>query len=312
MKKLILIALICIVVKGAHAQDFHLSQYDAAAIYQNAAQTGMTENQYRVVFQTRSQWRSFARKPFLSHVATFDMPLNKRWGIGGYLISNEAAVGYNDQHIVLSGAYRISSPEQSKHLLSVGLQAGAINKILNQKLIFDSQYTSGVFDQSIASGENTSNFAKLLPELNMGISYVMSDENSTANPFIGLSVFHITSPNESYFSDAENLPRRFMFYTGCDFKISEKVNVTPRVLGMFQGKSQEINAGITGKYQLNNDDVSLLGEVAYRLDDAIIAGLGLYYKEFLYRISYDINTSGLKQFSGGRGAIEFSIVFRKK
>ena len=47
----------------------------------------------------------------------------------------------------------------------------------------------------------------------------------------------------------------------------------------------------------------------YRLDDAIIATVGLDYKNFRFGASYDINTSTLKEASSGRGGIELSLVY---
>ncbi|CAG0978342.1 hypothetical protein FLAV_01628 [Flavobacteriales bacterium] len=311
MKRSIIIILLTTCISIVQAQDFHLSQYEASAVFLNAANTGIMEGSYRASIQGRNQWRAFTTRPYVSMVANFDMPLNERWGLGGYLIANEAAVGYNDQHLVLSGAYRITTPGQDKHVLSAGLQLGVIQKDMRDNLIFDSQYSEGTFDKNISSGETELAQSKFLPEINMGMAYKMKDENASVNPYAGLSVFHISSPNESFVSLKTPLPRRFMFYSGFEIKTNDKVLITPRVLAMTQGKNKEINAGIKGEYKWPEEKVSLLADVGYRFNDAVIAGLGLRYNEFIYRISYDITTSGLKKHSGGKGALEFSVVFMR-
>jgi len=47
----------------------------------------------------------------------------------------------------------------------------------------------------------------------------------------------------------------------------------------------------------------------YRLDDAVIAAVGMDYKNFRAGISYDINTSSLQDASGGKGGLEISLVY---
>ncbi|HRF76460.1 MAG TPA: type IX secretion system membrane protein PorP/SprF, partial [Chitinophagales bacterium] len=48
---------------------------------------------------------------------------------------------------------------------------------------------------------------------------------------------------------------------------------------------------------------------AYRLDDAIIASVGMDFKNFRFGASYDINTSTLKEASSGNGGFELSLVY---
>jgi hypothetical protein len=38
--------------------------------------------------------------------------------------------------------------------------------------------------------------------------------------------------------------------------------------------------------------------------------IGLGFKNIDFNMSYDINTSNLKQFTNGKGAFEFSIIFK--
>ena len=48
---------------------------------------------------------------------------------------------------------------------------------------------------------------------------------------------------------------------------------------------------------------------SYRLEDAIIAQVGIKHGNNMYRFSYDINTSPLHTYTNNNGAFEFSIVY---
>lgn len=298
---------------NSYAQDFHVSQYETVPVYSNASATGMFDDaKFRVNTLLRSQWASFAGKPFTTMFLAYDRPVNERFGAGGYLLRNEASNGYTDQQIVLSGAYRITNPSNRSHWLTVGLQAGIIYKAIREDYVFDSQYQSGTFDNSMPDFENLESNAKLLPEFNMGIAYAMKDENKTVNPFIYGSMFHITAPDESFTDEQSELPRRFLGNTGCTIQMNEAITVIPSIMYMNQGASSEYKAGVTGRWLINDTEgLSLLSGLHYRLGDAVILGAGLEYKEFAYHISYDFNVSDLQQYSNNRGAVELGIQFKK-
>ncbi len=310
-KKILLLAAVVFAIASTQAQDLHLTQYNALAVYQNAANTGMIDGNYRAGIQARNQWRAFTLKPYLTVGAAYDMKLGDRWGVGGYFLENEASYGYYEQHLVASGSYRITSPSQTIQNLSVGLQLGAINRSLRNDLIYDSQYSGETFDENIPSGEVELNRSKIMPESNLGVAYFMRDESKTVNPFAGISVYHLTAPNESFISVKSNLPRRFLFYGGTDITVNEKVMLSPKGMFQMQAKHQEINVGMSGYYDFQENNVKLYFEGGYRFNDAVLAGIGLQYNEFLYRFTYDITVSGLKSVNRGRGALEFSVVFTR-
>jgi len=54
---------------------------------------------------------------------------------------------------------------------------------------------------------------------------------------------------------------------------------------------------------------SVVGGAAYRLNDAIVAQVGLKHKSAVYRFSYDVNTSPLKAYTNRNGAFEFTVMY---
>ncbi len=292
------------------AQDPHLSQFDAVKIILNPAETGMLRNaDFRAATQFRNQWGSLGSKYSTSLIA-FDMPINERWGAGGYILDDDAAKTFNVFKFVGSGAYQISAPND-RYKLMAGLQVGLMYKTLNtDKLIFDSQWGDGVFNEDLPSGENFNKDYMLMPEVNIGISYINIDFNHKLNPYGGLSIFHTTKPKESFFGAKESrLPMRFQLNGGVIYKVNDDIKLDPGVLAMMQGNAMEIVFGLKGYYKINKE-IDLLAGGYYRFDDAAIVMTGLNYKNISFIMSYDINTSSLKQYTNGKGAFEFSLVFQ--
>jgi type IX secretion system PorP/SprF family membrane protein len=295
---------------NVQAQDAHLSQYDELPVLLNPAMTGLlNENGIRAGAQLRSQWGALASN-ITSAAFAVDAPLKERWGIGGYMLSNQQSKYFNVFNFVVSAAYTITALDQNKHFLSVGMQAGIILKGLKaNKLTFDNQYTNGNFDPDLPSGESFARSSRLLPEINYGIYYGFTDPSRKIHPYLGFSVFHITSPNESFVYGVESrLPRRWVLHGGSTLDITDDFMVEPKILYMKQLNIQEILAGMDFNYSFKDPDIKLIAGGYYRWNDAAIVEIGVNFKNLIYKMSYDINTSSLNTYSSKRGGIEFSIV----
>ncbi|OIP03525.1 MAG: hypothetical protein AUJ97_04370 [Bacteroidetes bacterium CG2_30_32_10] len=294
------------------AQDPHFSQYDASPVVFNPALTGMHgADGIGVYSQLRTQWGSMARGLTTTSFA-LDLPYDEQWGIGAYLLNDNQAELLNAFNLVVSGAYKITEPNQKKMRMSVGLQIGFIYKsIKKNELLFDQQYTDGTFDPDLPSGETFIRYHKMMPEINFGFNYTSTDNNSTLNPYGGIAVFHVTNPKESFVStnNYSRLPFRFVLNGGSKIAITDEVMVDPNFLLMRQGQDAEYNFGIRALYSSSGSEFAVNGGINYRLKDAIIPFVGFLYKNVTYQLSFDINTSTLKSYSRHRGGVEFFVSF---
>lgn len=319
----------------ASAQDFHLSQYDAVIQYMNPAMTGMYQYEkgdYRISSDYRSQWKSLGVRPYSTAYLAYDMPFKKwekNFGLGAYLINNRSGVGhFNTLNFMVSAAYDVMNKSDGKHYLTTGLQLGILNKSFNPSTFtYDIQYSfaAGGFDQTIANGEAFDKTNILRFDANYGIYYKYIEKGKKAHPFAGFSIQHVTRPNESFTGAKSKLPMRFNFQTGCDVQVNEKLKLVPRFLYMNQARANEINIGLLAYYRVkdkepevsfgnaigtvkNEGGVDALLGLDYRHKDAVIIHAGIKIDRHIFRFSYDINTSYLNRFSGGRGAWEFSLI----
>lgn len=315
MKKIIIGCLaIFSFASGSWSQDFHLSQYDAAALNVNPALTGAFMGEFRVHAHYRNQWMAVATNPFTTGVIGFD--LNKgEWGFGGQIANFRAGVGgYNVVSVMPSAAYKIRLGEKKQHFLNFGAQVGFFQKSIKaSSLTFANQYVKtngGEFNTSLASGESfaTGGFFNL--DATAGVMYTYASYNSKINPFVGATFYHLNNPTESFLGENNKLPIRSQVQLGARWVITNKLTVTPKVYFQYQQKAEELNVGAMGQYYLEDSDLFLLFGFSYRDDnDALVIDLGGKFAGFIGRISYDVNISTLKSVSNGRGATEFSLTY---
>jgi type IX secretion system PorP/SprF family membrane protein len=299
-------------VNTASAQDFHLSQYDAPPLFLNPAMTGMFDGKFRIHAHYRTQWAAVATKPFTTMGLSFDMPV-KKFGIGLQVMNYRAGAGdFNVLSALLSVGYDVVFDEAKNHHLALGVQGGIVNKSVNyNKLTFGNQYTSangGGFDTGLPTGEIYSNASLLIADVNAGFLYYYAKENVRINPFVGLSAFHLTQPNESFYDKTNKLPIRYYVHGGLKINVNEKIQLLPKGIYMKELNATEYTATLLLHYYLKDDTYLIFGPT-YRSKDAGIIELGLKKGQYTARVSYDINTSSLKTVSNSRGGFEISLTY---
>ncbi|HEY4800357.1 MAG TPA: PorP/SprF family type IX secretion system membrane protein [Bacteroidia bacterium] len=298
------------------AQDFHLTQFDAASQYFNPALTGMYLGQdanYRIYSDYRTQWRAIGVKPFATYYLGYDMPY-KDYGLGGYLIHNSNGPGgLNTLNFMPSAAYKITKDEKSPHYLTVGAQMGILYRSYDpNSFTYDNQFSpdvAGGFNTNISNGENFSKAHLLKFNASMGAFYKLNKEEWQAHPWIGYAVYNMPRPNMSLTGvEKDKLPMRWVIETGADYKINEAVTLKPMLLYMYQGAAHEFNIGSKCFYKIGDTKYDVTGGLFYRAKDAFIIQAGMRYEQHIITFSYDINTSYLNNYTSGRGAFELSII----
>jgi type IX secretion system PorP/SprF family membrane protein len=204
----------------------------------------------------------------------------------------------------------------STHAVSFGLQAGLVQRsITYSKLTFDEQFNGDIYVPNSATGENFDDSKFIYPDVNAGVVWI----KEVSNGFFlssGVSFYHLNAPRQSFYS-GEKVPlkRRIAAHLQSDIKINERTALLPSFLYMKQGSFSEFVLGGSVKYALSNKpgkEVALHLGAFGRMDDAFILHAGMDYNNWFGGFSYDMNTSGLKPASDGRGGPEFSLIYRIK
>ena len=196
------------------------------------------------------------------------------------------------------------------------MQAGFINKNINDRdLTFNNQYESGGFNPDLESKETLERLSKFVPEINFGIyyKYLGKSSKNKIKPYGGFSVFHISSPKQTFLEGTEEssrLPRRFVLHGGAEVKFTREFTADVKFRNQWQGRGSEYFFGSDFNYKIDySTNTSLRGLLYYRVKDAFVAGFGVQYMNMTFVTTYDITTSGLKEFNSSRGALEFSMIF---
>ena len=173
MKRLILFACLGLFGNYAHSQDFHLSQWDAAAINANPGLTGSFMGDYRVHGHFRTQWAAIGTKPFTTGLISFDANKGK-YGWGLQAANFRAGTGaYNVISILPAFAWKFPMGKKKFHFLTAGVSAGIFQKsITMSKLTFGDQYSNlngGEFSGSTGEAFGDANILNL--DVNAGITY---------------------------------------------------------------------------------------------------------------------------------------------
>lgn len=325
MKKLYLAILFSIGITSINAQDFHLSQYDAAALNFNPAMTGMFKGSYRLHAHYRTQWSAVSTKPFTTGILSFDMPI-KKISLGIQVANFRAGAGhFNVFSPMLSLAYDTKIDKNGNHHISFGIQGGGFQKSINYNLLtYDNQYTTsggGSFDTSIPNGELFASNSVFIPDFNAGLIYYYGKDGARVNPFIGGAVSHINQPKESFFGSDNKLPMRIVGHAGAKVNITERIQLLPKALLMTQKEALEMVYSLHGHFYFKDNNAYIIAGPTVRTAkstiantdiknlDAMIMEVGLKWKNFIYRLSYDVNISTLKPNTNGRGGLEMSLTY---
>jgi type IX secretion system PorP/SprF family membrane protein len=327
MKRIILgLSVAMVAVSAAQAQDIHHTQYFASPLTLNPALTGLVRGDLRVAANYRSQWYSVSDHPYTTGVISFDMatmknklPEGDALGIGIIGMYDKSGVGsLQNINIGLSAAYHKAFGEAKQHTISIGLQGMLVQKSIDfNKLKFEDQFDPATGYTPYTTGENFQNKDLTYPDFSAGLMYSgrVSDH---ATAYIGGSVYHLTTPTETFLSGSNKIHRRYNGYLGGSFDLNENMVLYASALYQNQASATEVMLGAAAGFILNpgheetrTNTVLYLGGW-YRYGDGICPYIGVEWTKMTLGISYDVNTSSFTPATGSQGAYELTLTFNGK
>ena len=298
--------------QSAQAQvDPHFSQYYVYPSWLNPALTGAFDGEYRVSGIYRNQWGNVS--PFTTPGFSLDFTTNKNVALGLSVLSQKAGDGgYKYTTAYGNFAYtgvRFGAMEQQR--LVFGLQAGFIQRRFDPtKLTFGDQWNPITgYNPGSTSFDMVNKNASTTFDAGAGVLYYDAQPGKKGNLFGGLSVSHLTRPEDEFSSSGTaRLPMRFTGHAGIRLAISDVFSITPNVLYLRQGQASEKMVGAYATLKAAGNTELLLG-ANYRLKDAIAPFIGFTFKNMVLGASYDVNASDLGKMSNGANSFELSLSF---
>lgn len=304
------------------SQDLHFSQWFNSPLTTNPANTGfIPDADYRIGANYRSQYMNILSAPYKTVSIFGDAQLmrdrieNGWLGVGGVILHDAAGSG-NLTSTKIYGSLAYHQMLGYSSLLTAGFNAGWANKRIDpSKLIFPDQFnkTTGFFDAGIPSSVVFNSTSTSYLDIQTGLNYAYFPSNKVYLNG-GFSVHHINRPKESFFSAApgydNRLAPRFIGFLNGSFKLSDVLIVNPAAYYSNQAGASELVMGTGLNYNLSGEGGStqLLGGLYYRYNDAFVPMIGFQLLDFRMSFTYDVTTSTLSSYNGGRGALEFSLI----
>ncbi len=329
MNKYLFYILFLLAING-FSQDIHLAQTNMTPLLINPANAG-AEYTMRGILNYRNQWSSVG-EPFTTMMASYDMNFKKKlaskknfgyFGGGLFVFKDQAGDSHlKTTQVNLSVDYHVNLDE--KNTLGLGIQGGYFQRSADiNSLTWGAQFDGYQQNSSYATGEGTNfnGFSFGSTDYTSGLVWTYrNDENyNSGNKLFltsGISVNHLTKPDfETKNIVPDRLNYRFIWFGSATIGINPNISVLPYLMYSKQGSIYEAMFGSdvlylfkqASKYTNNVKGMAIGGGAYYRWNDAIILALITQYANYTFEFSYDINTSSLRNASGGKGAFEFSL-----
>jgi type IX secretion system PorP/SprF family membrane protein len=299
------------------AQDLHFSQFMHNPLLTNPANTGFNPDfDYRIGASYRNQWWSLP-VPYKTTSIWGDVQVmrdkfyNGWMGLGGVILRDEAGSG----GLRSTKAYASVAWHQElgyNSLLSGGFNIGFATKSIDiASFRFENQWNGKFFDAGLPNGEPFAYSQIGYLDLQAGLNYAyFPSDNLYLNA--GVSLMHLNRPRESFFSEdySDNrVPMRTTGFANASIKLNDQWILNPNIFYSYQTGSSEFMGGLMAQYNLGQyGEQQLIGGAYYRPGDAAIGVVGLQWKDIRLTFSYDATTSNMKNFNGGNGAMEFSLI----
>lgn len=334
---ILLLPTLLFIFSNVRSQDAHFTQFYVAPLNLNPAMAGTYAGSFRVSMLYRDQWRSALESPLSTFAASGDVKFdinNKksnnpdRFALGITFGSDRVnLLDANTNQILLSGAFHKSLNKRTKQYLGLGVQSGIIQKSINyENLTFQDQFNA-VDGYTLGSSEFLPPNNIAFADLNIGL-YYGATPSKKLNYHFGLSYYHMTKPNLSFYNDASILNNdieklnvyypRLAFHGGASVALSYKTEFQPRIIFLSQGQNNTLQLGSNFKYKLTERTGQYLhigpwirgvqNENGFGLE-SIAAMVGIERNNLILGFSYDWGITGFVRDGRNVSTFEISIIY---
>ncbi|MFT5600826.1 MAG: type IX secretion system PorP/SprF family membrane protein [Flavobacteriales bacterium] len=335
MKQVFIITIVAslLTLSQTNAQDVNFAQMNLTPQLMNPGATGVFPGWERVSISHRQQWITVG-SPFVTSQFSGDFNLFKdKQNTGkGYLgiganfyhdVAGDAKLGTNQFSLTVSGVINLDKNQS----LSLGIQGGGAQRTAQPgNLTWGNQFDGETFDTNLSSNEANSAASFINPDFGAGLFYDYHgaqssfSRNAIQNMYMGISMYHITSPTFQYYNGStDKLKRKIIGIIGFDFDLpSSPLVFSPKVSYTKQGASQEILGTLAGKFMLSqgtkytgiyNSSYFTFG-LNYRNLDALGPMFGLEISGITFSAAYEFNISPLRASTNSQGAFEITLQYR--
>ena len=318
----IILTCIAAIPLSLYAQaDIHFSQFYETTILRNPGLMGVSAENFKVSAYYRNQWSSIAN-PYQTELVDgeYRFPLGSmsRDFITFGVLAYADQAGDLDQKI--TGIYPALClnkfiDENSNAYLSLGITCGYLQYSFDpSKATFNNQFQGGVFSPYNASFENIPAPKMTLMDMGAGLNFNFSPNDQNEGSYIlGASGYHFSQPVFSYYRTA-TITDNIRWNVNADMvhDITQTLVFQLHANWAQQGSYNEsLFGGLLGwqkpESYSSHTDFEIYAGALYRMNDAIIPVFKMKVQGFGIGVSYDVNTSNLKEASNREGGLEITL-----
>lgn len=317
-ERIALLVLACCGMLGQlWAQDAHFTQFYANPTYLSPAFAG-TGLQSRVGLAVRDQWPAIPGAFVSANLAVDHYLSDLNSGIG-LLVHHDKAGSGALRYTSVSAQYAYEIELKRKVFLRPALQVGYVNHAVDfSRLVFGDQLSRGGAVGTLDDLEGSSvNYA----DMAAGLLFF------TPKLWLGTSIHHLNSPNQSLTGNESRIPRKFSMHGGYRTRLRTPVirehaqNVVFAFNYRAQEKFDQLDVGAYFEREpffagLWYRGIPVFKRYApgYGNSDAIAVLVGLIWNDMRFGYSYDITVSRLAGHGGGAHEITmgYDIVQKHK
>lgn len=301
---------------SSSAQDIHFSQFYHNPLYLNPAITGVFSGDQRFSAIYRNQWADVP-VPYMTLAGSYD----EKWYVPGLqnallawglsFVRDEAGDGKLSWSLLQASLAYIQQLEEEWFLSGGFALTGGQRAFEPDKLFFGDQFNGDIFDPDLTTGERFDRTAAGFFNVGAGVNLYFQDLDTRSRIYLGTAGHNLNRPNLSFFNQSKvTLPMRFDVQSLGLVQVNEAWDAGLQTRWQQQGPYQEILASAFAKLHLNTEpgqELAVRAGVGYRLDDALLVELGVYYSSWRLIISYDVHTSPFQIATNRRGGPELSL-----
>jgi len=310
---------------SAFSQDVHFSQFDAAPLYFNPAQSGLFDCHQRVIANVKGQWSTYN-----SFMASYDRPISifstarGNFGAGALVIADYAGeASYGNTLVKLMPAYH-TNMMNSRLKLSFGLDI-----FMNYMSIDESKVLleNGIDPNTgaVIPGADFDNTSKFYADLGVGVNAIYNiRQDFPINGGITMYRLFGSGGGGIASNEVQENYRRFSINANSVIPVTEVISFLPSFIFLNQKKYNEMNFGTYAMFSVGERtsvvDALYVG-AWHRYGDALILGFAfdkpLSAKWTMnFGFSYDITVSQFRitdkwqtTNNVGTDSFEFSVKF---
>jgi type IX secretion system PorP/SprF family membrane protein len=308
IKKIIALPLIfCIHI--LHAQDLHLTNYQANSPFFNPATSGSYLGIARVAASVRTQYEKTYQQGIFHADGNFFSPLNKKhWVNAGiqmiYDVAGSLKAGQTGGG--LQSAYHIPLNEAGTSVISAGIQLAMYHYSYNSAAYSSETTLSGFSDPDLTS---LNQFATNEFTMGAGTSFT-SWFNDNTQLVLGLAMMNINKPSYKIIQNNAIKAYRYNLHAGLNRAIGSYFILSPSVYASFYEQFRNINLQVLSELKLSLDAKwALLSGVNYRIDESVSVLAGFKSKKIMVCFAADILNGASKATIANPGALELSAYY---